>query len=176
MYETLNYSTELCHHGILGQRWGIRRFQNKDGSLTEAGKKKYGSEDYQRVKELEKRDTKTLSNDELRQIAERRQLEKQIKKGDVETQRMLIQYGTKVLTTAVVATAAVVGAKYVANNLPNMAKSLARSTAEASMNITKTAAKKAANDAWDAGHNIRKAAAKSQFAKSYVKTIRNIVG
>ena len=30
---------ELAHHGILGQKWGIRRYQNKDGSLTEAGKK-----------------------------------------------------------------------------------------------------------------------------------------
>lgn len=29
----------LVHHGILGQRWGIRRFQNKDGSLTAAGKR-----------------------------------------------------------------------------------------------------------------------------------------
>ena len=29
---------ELYHHGILGQRWGVRRFQNKDGSLTSAGK------------------------------------------------------------------------------------------------------------------------------------------
>lgn len=31
---------ELYHHGIKGQRWGIRRYQNKDGSLTEAGKKR----------------------------------------------------------------------------------------------------------------------------------------
>lgn len=31
----------LYHHGILGQRWGVRRFQNKDGSLTPAGKKRY---------------------------------------------------------------------------------------------------------------------------------------
>lgn len=31
---------ELYHHGILGQKWGIRRFQNKDGSLTPAGKKR----------------------------------------------------------------------------------------------------------------------------------------
>lgn len=28
----------LSHHGILGQRWGIRRYQNKDGSLTEEGR------------------------------------------------------------------------------------------------------------------------------------------
>ena len=31
----------LEHHGILGQRWGVRRFQNADGTLTEAGKKRY---------------------------------------------------------------------------------------------------------------------------------------
>ena len=34
---------ELYHHGILGQKWGIRRYQNKDGSLTEAGKLRYGT-------------------------------------------------------------------------------------------------------------------------------------
>ena len=35
---------ELYHHGILGQRWGIRRFQNKDGTLTNAGKKRYNKD------------------------------------------------------------------------------------------------------------------------------------
>lgn len=30
---------ELMHHGIKGQKWGVRRFQKKDGSLTPAGKK-----------------------------------------------------------------------------------------------------------------------------------------
>lgn len=32
---------ELTHHGILGQKWGIRRYQNEDGSLTPKGKKHY---------------------------------------------------------------------------------------------------------------------------------------
>ena len=36
-------SHELYHHGILGMRWGVRRYQNKDGSLTELGKKRYGN-------------------------------------------------------------------------------------------------------------------------------------
>lgn len=35
-----NYS-ELYHHGIQGQKWGVRRYQNSDGSLTPAGKKRY---------------------------------------------------------------------------------------------------------------------------------------
>lgn len=33
----------LYHHGIKGMRWGIRRYQNEDGSLTELGKRRYGS-------------------------------------------------------------------------------------------------------------------------------------
>ena len=33
---------ELYHHGIKGQKWGIRRFQNEDRSLTPAGKERYG--------------------------------------------------------------------------------------------------------------------------------------
>ena len=32
---------DLYHHGILGQKWGVRRFQNKDGSLTSKGKARY---------------------------------------------------------------------------------------------------------------------------------------
>ena len=34
------YYDELYHHGIKGQRWGVRRFQNKDGSLTRLGQKR----------------------------------------------------------------------------------------------------------------------------------------
>ena len=35
---------ELYHHGVKGQRWGIRRYQNKDGTLTKAGQKRYDKE------------------------------------------------------------------------------------------------------------------------------------
>ena len=39
---------QLYHHGILGMRWGIRRYQNKDGSLTPEGRKRLGLDEYDR--------------------------------------------------------------------------------------------------------------------------------
>jgi len=36
------YNSELYHHGILGQKWGVRRYQNSDGSLTDEGRIRYG--------------------------------------------------------------------------------------------------------------------------------------
>lgn len=37
-------SNELLHYGMKGMKWGVRRYQNKDGSLTNAGKKRYAQD------------------------------------------------------------------------------------------------------------------------------------
>ena len=42
-FKMVVYSDELCHYGIRGMRWGIRRYQNSDGSLTTAGRKRYST-------------------------------------------------------------------------------------------------------------------------------------
>ncbi len=40
----MNKTKYLVHHGILGQKWGIRRYQNEDSSLTAQGRQRYGEE------------------------------------------------------------------------------------------------------------------------------------
>lgn len=43
MYYVISKDSELYHHGIKGQKWGVRRFQNEDMTWTEAGKRRYGN-------------------------------------------------------------------------------------------------------------------------------------
>lgn len=65
----------LYHHGTKGMRWGVRRYQNKDGSLTPAGRKRYaddGADATPRKKTLNE-----MSDDEIASAIRRKQLENQ---------------------------------------------------------------------------------------------------
>lgn len=51
------YNNELYHYGVLGMKWGVRRYQNKDGSLTPSGKNRYARD--AREREYSKYDEST---------------------------------------------------------------------------------------------------------------------
>lgn len=77
-------SNELYHHGILGQKWGVRRFQNSDGSLTNAGKSRY-----RRGAEVYREHTKFQRNEEERL----KKNSKAYQKAQKEADRLLKKYG-----------------------------------------------------------------------------------
>ena len=77
-------SEELYHWGIKGQKWGVRRYQNPDGTLTAAGKKRYGDgegtdgndkPDY--APKAPKKSAGDYTDEELRAQINRMQMEKQ---------------------------------------------------------------------------------------------------
>lgn len=79
------YKNELYHWGIKGMKWGVRRYQNKDGTLTAAGKKHYNGdgnagEEAEQVEYAPKRtgkDASAYTDEELRARIQRMQMEDQ---------------------------------------------------------------------------------------------------
>lgn len=83
----------IYHFGIKGMKWGIRRYQNKDGSLTPQGKIRY-SEDYKRAHSG--KNIKEMSDTELRNVNNRLQMERQYSSLTRKTSR-----GKKIVQTLI---------------------------------------------------------------------------
>ena len=73
---------ELTHWGVKGMKWGVRRYQNKDGSLTPAGKNRRKSDDYHEdyKKAHDGKSVKQMSTKELQERNNRLQQEQNYKR------------------------------------------------------------------------------------------------
>ena len=205
-YDVIEEQNYLMHHCIKGQRWGVRRYQNEDGTLTEAGRKKYGSDDNIAYNKLKAKRTKDLSNDELRQLIERRDLELQYEnlnskykdQGQNYVKKAMVDSGAKFLANAATIAAVAVGARYLAKKYNINAETVTKGILKTAGTIAETTAKTTGKAAATAGKEIvksvsatgkdiaknvsetnrevRKKASSSDFARKYVKTVNKIIG
>lgn len=106
-------NTEMLeHHGIKGQKWGVRRYQNEDGTRTAAGKKREQSrseepahEDYNKAHS--EKSVKDMSDAELRTRLNRLQMEKQysqLTNSDTNKGKEFVSKAMKVATGVATAT------------------------------------------------------------------------
>lgn len=111
-FSIIESESDIYHHGILGQKWGVRRYQNDDGTLTSAGKRRYGSDEYGKARDIgnaassaagrlssvanrsatsarnkakSKIDLSDISDDDLKRMINRLNMEKQFKDLSTET-------------------------------------------------------------------------------------------
>lgn len=71
------YRDELYHWGIKGMKWGVRRYQNKDGTLTSEGKKHYSQDHEEYTRAHTKKSVREMSDSELNARINRLQKEQQ---------------------------------------------------------------------------------------------------
>ncbi len=102
----------IQHYGIKGMKWGVRRYQNKDGTLTAEGKKREAAKDANRAEIQDRKEAyknrRTLSDEEINTRVRRLEQEKRLKSlteddiapGRSAAKKLLHSTGAKVLYTA----------------------------------------------------------------------------
>lgn len=89
---------ELMHYGIKGMKWGVRRYQNKDGTLTAAGKKREReqtrgwSKEAKEARRIKRKSVNQMTNKELQTLNRRMELESNYRRLNPSTVRRGLKY------------------------------------------------------------------------------------
>ena len=116
-------NNELYHHGIKGQRWGVRRYQNPDGSYTPEGRNRRNKEDREVRKSRlnNSRHASRLSDKDLDEAITRLKKERELKNltnelvrpGKARVEKLMSKIGSSVLDAAIIGAITYAGKKYV---------------------------------------------------------------
>lgn len=145
--------SELYHYGIVGMKWGVRRYQNPDGSLTAAGQARYTYNE--RKKSL--KNVSNMSDDEIKKSVNRMNLEKQYRRATKENLKDTkedmnsgLKTAGKVAAAAAIGTGAVLLTKKAlksANSYNNISKTISNlSTKELASKIDRLKLEKTYSD------------------------------
>lgn len=173
---------ELLHTGVKGMKWGVRRYQNKDGSLTPLGKKRYAKElakleaEKKRVHQQELTAKKIKKLDDMRKDLDERKKAlkpddapepaKQQKAQPAPQKRKLSELSNEEIQ-----------AKIDRMNLENRYKTLTQERIDAVSNKEVSTGRKIVNEILiDAGKNVGKQAAIWAFATAGNKVIESLTG
>ena len=107
----ISHAGDLSHHGIIGMKWGVRRYQNKDGSLTTAGKKrrakleaelkKLDGDKSESTKSSKPKTLQEMTDEELRAAVNRLQLERQYRETYAALHPQKVKKGKQYIDTLV---------------------------------------------------------------------------